>query len=138
MKLLKLRFRFAAGFTLLEVVVAMAIVGLGIVTLLEVFSSGLRLGARSAIRTEVMNSGRQVMDELLARRDLPDGAERGALDQRSRWQLTVQPAKQDPDELTLSNDWELKDVALEITVTDAGRERHVELKTRRLVKKENR
>jgi general secretion pathway protein I len=138
MRLLKLRFRFAAGFTLLEVVVAMAIVGLGIVTLLEVFSSGLRLGARSAIRTEVMNSGRQVMDELLARRALPDGAERGALDQRSRWQLRVQPARQDPDELTLSNDWELKDVDLEITVTDAGRERHVELKTRRLVKKENR
>jgi hypothetical protein len=112
--------------------------GLGVVTLLEVFSSGLRLGARSAIRTEVMNSGRQVMDELLVERTLPEGTEEGALDRGSRWRLRVQPVRQDSDELTLSRDWELKEVALEITVTDAGRERRVELKTMRLVKKENR
>ena len=40
------------GFTLLEVVVAMAIVGLGVVALLEIFSLGLRLETRSAARTE--------------------------------------------------------------------------------------
>lgn len=138
MKSLKFPLSSSTGFTLLEVVVAMAIVGLGIVTLLEVFSSGLRLGARSAIRTEVINSGRQLLDGLLVRRALPDESEAGALDQGSRWQLSVQPVKQEADELTLSNDWELKDVALDITVTDAGRQRRVELKTRRLVKKENR
>lgn len=138
MKSPKFPFRSAAGFTLLEVVVAMAIVGLGVVTLLEVFSSGLRLGARSTIRTDVINSGRQIMDELLVRSALPEGAEEGTLDNRSRWRLRVQPIKQVPDELTLSSDWELKDVDLEITVTDAGRERRVDLKTRRLVKKDNR
>jgi len=53
----------AKGFTLLEVVVAMTIVGLGIVTLLQIFSLGLRLGARSTVRTEVVTDGRQVMDD---------------------------------------------------------------------------
>jgi prepilin-type N-terminal cleavage/methylation domain-containing protein len=62
-----------AGFTLLEVVVAMAIVGLGVVTLLEIFSLGLRLGARSSFDTESMAYGRLVMDEVLARRDIDAG-----------------------------------------------------------------
>ena len=138
MKLAKAQLRFAAGFTLLEVVVAMTIVGLGVVTLLEIFSMGLRLGARSAVRTEVINSGRQVMDEFLVRRSLPEGTEEGTFDSRSRWQLRVQPVRQDSDELTLSNQWELREVAVNITVSDAGRERRVELKTMRLVKKDDR
>jgi prepilin-type N-terminal cleavage/methylation domain-containing protein len=54
-----------AGFTLLEVVVAMTIVGLGVVTLLQIFSFGLRLGAKSTVQTEAMAYGREMMDELL-------------------------------------------------------------------------
>ena len=45
------------GFTLLEIIVAMAIVGLGVVTLLQIFSLGLRLGARSSVETESMAYG---------------------------------------------------------------------------------
>lgn len=116
----------------------MTIVGLGVVTLLEIFSMGLRVGARSAIRTEVINSGRQVMDEFLARRGLLEGTEAGTFDQKSRWQLRVQPVNQGPDELSLSSGLELKEVALDIIVTEAGRERRVELKTLRLVKKDDR
>lgn len=122
---------------MLEVVVAMAIVGLGVVTLLEIFSSGLQLGARSQDRTEALAYGRQVMDQFLARRRLTEGAEQGTLGEHNRWKLQVQPLR--PVEgLTLGKDWELKDVALEIIVSEAGRERRVELRTLRLVKKENR
>src|SRR3970040_2166392 len=52
------------GFTLLEVLVAMTIVGLGVVTVIEVFSMGLRLGSRSADQTEAMTYGRQVMEDF--------------------------------------------------------------------------
>ena len=52
----------AKGFTLLEVVVAMTIVGLGVVTLLEIFSMGLRLGTRSTYRTDAVVQGRRIMD----------------------------------------------------------------------------
>ena len=127
----------AKGFTLLEVVVAMTIVGLGVVTLLEIFSLGLRLGARSAIRTEVMSDGRQVMDNFLARGALQEGTERGTIDPKSRWVLQVQGMKDSSTELSLSNAWELKQVALDVVVSDAGRERHVELNTLRLVRKKN-
>jgi general secretion pathway protein I len=129
--------RAVDGFTLLEVVVAMAIVGLGVVTLLELFSMGLRLGARSAARTEANSYARQVMDEVLARRTLQDGTERGSAEPNRRWTLQIQSLPQSDQTLTLSNNWELKEISLNMAVMDAGRERHVELRTLRLVPKAN-
>jgi prepilin-type N-terminal cleavage/methylation domain-containing protein len=137
MKYLSTRGRSAQGFTLLEVVVAMTIVGLGVVTLLEIFSLGLRLGARSTVRTEVITDGRQVMDQFLSRAALPEGTERGTLSPQSRWQLQVQERKNAATELSLSNNWELKEIALDISVNDGGRERRLELSTLRLVRKKN-
>lgn len=136
MTLVNSRFRSSRGFTLLEIVVAMTIVGLGVVTLLEVFSSGLRLGARSQDRTEVITQGRQVMDQFLAGRTLAEGTEQGIIGENGRWKLQVQPVRS-AEELSLGNDWELKEIALDIIVLESGSERRVELRTLRLVKKGN-
>lgn len=134
MTLVKLRLGFSQGFTLLEVLVAMTIVGLGVVALLEVFSSGLQLGTRSRDRTEAVAHGRQVMDQFLARPVMMEGTEQGTIGESNRWQLQVKPVR--PAEgLTLGNDWELKEIALEIIVPESDRERRVELRTLRLVKK---
>ena len=136
MTLIKSYFGSSRGFTLLEIVVAMTIVGLGVVTLLEVFSSGLRLGARSQDRTEVITQGRQVMDQFLTRRTLTEGTEQGTIGENGRWKLHVQPVRS-AEELILGNDWELREIALEIIVAESSRERRVELRTLRLVKKGN-
>jgi general secretion pathway protein I len=135
--LVESRLGSGGGFTLLEVVVAMAIVGLGVVTLLEIFSSGLQLGARSRDRTEAVAYGRQVMDQFLARPRLAEGTEHGKIGESNRWQVQVQPVKQ-IDGLALGNDWELKEITLEIFVPESGRERRIELRTLRLVKKGDR
>jgi prepilin-type N-terminal cleavage/methylation domain-containing protein len=124
------------GFTLIEVVVAMTIVGLGVVTLLELFSSGLRLGAGSTLRTEAVTNGRRMMDEVLTRRNLTEGTEQGRIDETTRWKLQVQPVRDRAERLTLGTDWELKEVALDIVVNELGRDRHLEFRTLRLVKKE--
>ena len=136
MTLVNSRFRSSRGFTLLEIVVAMTIVGLGVVTLLEVFSSGLRLGTRSQDRTEVITQGRQVMDQFLAGRTLAEGTEQGIIGENGRWKLQVQPVRS-AEELSLGNDWELKEIALDIIVPESSSERRVELRTLRLVKKGN-
>src|SRR5687768_8775237 len=136
MTLVNSRFRSSRGFTLLEIVVAMTIVGLGVVTLLEVFSSGLRLGARSQDRTEVITQGRQVMDQFLAGRTLAEGTVQGIIGENGRWKLQVQPVRS-AKELSLGNDWELKEIALDIIVPESSSERRVELRTLRLVKKGN-
>jgi prepilin-type N-terminal cleavage/methylation domain-containing protein len=130
-------FSLSPGFTLLEVVVAMTIVGIGVVTLLEIFSSGLRLGSRSSAATEAMIYGRQAMDEILLRRRIEEGPQQGSLNERARWKLGVEPVREPPDTLSLSSAWELKEITLDMRVTDTGRDRPVELRTYRLVRKKN-
>jgi len=124
-----------AGFTLLEVIVAMAIVGLGVVTLLEIFSLGLRLGARSSVETESMAYGRLVMDEVLARRNIDEGATQGNFQDRGRWQLRIQTVNEPARTLSLGAGWELKRVSVAMRLRDAGKEREVELMTLKLVRK---
>jgi prepilin-type N-terminal cleavage/methylation domain-containing protein len=127
----------SAGFTLLEVVVAMTIVGIGVVTLLEIFSLGLRLGSRSSAATEAMAYGRQAMDEILLRRKIEEGAQQGVLNDQTRWRLGIEPVREPPETLALSSAWELKEITLDMRVTEAGKDRPVELRTYRLVRKNN-
>ncbi len=122
-----------SGFTLLEVVVAMAIVGLGVVTLLEIFSLGLRLGAKSSEDTESMAYGRQVMEEVLARVSIEHGANQGALQERGGWQLRVEDVREPERTLSLASAWQLKEVTVGVRLAGAGRD--VELKTFKLVRK---
>jgi prepilin-type N-terminal cleavage/methylation domain-containing protein len=116
------------GFTLLEVVVGMAIVGLGVVTLLEIFSSGLRLGTKSSEKTETILYGRQVMDEALIRRDDRLGGQDGSFGERYRWRLEMNPLRE-ASTLDLSSKWELREITLEMGNL-------LQMKTFRLVKKE--
>jgi len=123
--------RSAAGFTLIEVLVALTILGLGVVTLLQIFSLGLRLGARSAARTESAADGARAMDELLARKKLA-GDESGSFGAGGRWQAQIQTVRE-PAALDLAQTWELKEVGLELF--NDRRERLIGLKTLRLSKK---
>ena len=134
---MQLRRYCVKGFTLLEVLVAMTIVGLGVVTLLQIFSLGLRLGSRSSASTAAITYGAQTMDELLARKKPLEGSEAGALGAEVRWKASVQAAAPPPQSLDLASIWELKEVTLETSVIDGGRERRVEFKTFRLAKKAN-
>jgi prepilin-type N-terminal cleavage/methylation domain-containing protein len=123
------------GFTLLEVLVAVTIVGLGVVTVLQIFSLGLRLGARSTTSTEAVTYGARVMDELLARKKLFEGSNSGTLGPAARWKSQVQAVRDSSPSLNLSSNWELKEVAVEMTVMEGERERRVDFSTLRLTKK---
>ena len=122
-----------SGFTLVEVVVALAIVGMGVVTLFEIFSSGLRLETRSSGRTEVAAYSRQAIDEFLIRREVRDGRLEGSINERYRWGIEVQPFRED-DQLA-SVGWDLKEITVEMRYREEGRDKRAELKTLRLVKK---
>ena len=122
---------------MLEVLVALTIVGLGVVTLLQIFSQGLRLQARSNVRTDAILQGSRVMDELLARRKLAEGSDSGKFGADGRWTAQIQNRREPPSSLGLSSNWELKEVAVEMVVRDGERERQIDLKTLRLGKKAN-
>jgi prepilin-type N-terminal cleavage/methylation domain-containing protein len=55
----------AAGFTLLEIAVALAILGVGIVTCLQIFGGSLRLQDRATRQSRAVLHARAAMDALL-------------------------------------------------------------------------
>ena len=64
------------GFTLIEIAIGMAILGLGVVSALEVFGSAVRVARISARRTEAIMHAKALMDSSLwaatAQRDLAE------------------------------------------------------------------
>ena len=127
--------KFERGFTLLEVVVAMAIVGLGVMTLFEALSAGLRLEMRSSDQTRAITYSRQAIDGFLIRRGIRDGGEEGSAGGRHRWSVEVRPF-QESSQLS-SVRWDLKEVRLRVRYREGEREKEVVLKTLRLLKKNN-
>src|SRR5262245_64864247 len=63
------------GFTLLEVAVAMAILGVGVTTCFEIFGSSLRLEERASRQTRAVLHARAAMDALLFQPDVKDHTE---------------------------------------------------------------
>jgi general secretion pathway protein I len=82
--------KFNKGFTLIEVVVALAIVGVGLTVIIELFSGGLRLARASMEYTKAVNYARTKMEEMTVKRTIVEGTEEGESDDRSfRWQVAV-------------------------------------------------
>jgi general secretion pathway protein I len=77
------------GFTLIEIVVAMAILGVGLIVVIELFSGGLRLGRASEDYTKAVGLARLKMEEFTLRESLEEGNEAGDFDRDFRWQVGV-------------------------------------------------
>ena len=70
-----MRARARAGFTLLEIAVALAVLGVGVVTCLEIFSASLRIQDRASRETRAVLAGRAAMDALLFQPEISDHSE---------------------------------------------------------------
>jgi prepilin-type N-terminal cleavage/methylation domain-containing protein len=67
--------RARAGFTLLEIAVALAILGVGIVTCLQLFGGSLRLQEQASRESRAVLHARAAMDALLFQPDISDHSE---------------------------------------------------------------
>ncbi len=78
------------GFTLIEVVVALAILAIGLTIIIELFSGGLRLGRASMEYTKAVNYARMKMEESMAKSAIEEGTQEGESDDKTlRWQMGV-------------------------------------------------
>ncbi len=64
-----------AGFTLLEIAVALAILGIGVVACMQIFGGSLRLQDRASRETRAVLYARALMDELLIRPEIKNHTE---------------------------------------------------------------
>jgi len=88
----------ASGFTLLEVMVALAILGIGIVTVLELFAGSLRLGVKASRYTLAAIYAQNVMNHLFTQTFLDDREESGELPGGYAWRSRVQEIHPDEDQ----------------------------------------
>jgi general secretion pathway protein I len=78
------------GFTLIEVVVALAILGVGLTVIIELFSGGLRLARTSMEYTKAVNYARTKMEEFAVKPTIEEGTGEGeSEDKVFRWQVAV-------------------------------------------------
>jgi general secretion pathway protein I len=80
------------GFTLMEVLVAMAILGIGLAILLELFSGGLRSARVSEEYTRALWYGKAKMEEMLTAKDLSEGVTEDTFDSHFSWKSEVTKA----------------------------------------------
>jgi general secretion pathway protein I len=108
------------GFTLLEVIVAMALFAAGIVALYSMYSGALRLSAGSRDASASVIYARQRMEEALRVPDPVEGVEQGTFGDRFRWTVRTSigpPAEDTPyDEIRLRVTVMWKDGEAERTV----------------------
>lgn len=77
------------GFTLIEVLIAVAILGIGLTIIIELFSGALRLGRATEEYTKAVNYARMKMEEIAVKPVVEEGTEEGSFDDTYRWQVEV-------------------------------------------------
>jgi general secretion pathway protein I len=115
------------GFTLLEIMVALAILSLGIVTVLELFSGSLHVGVKASRHTQAALYAQNIMDRVFAQTTIEDGEERGEFPDGYTWIARVQESRPDDDGSRLQPDqpnqldfFHLKEIEVQISWDENG------------------
>jgi len=126
------------GFTLIEVVVALAILGVGLIVIIELFSGGLRLGRTTEEYTRAMGYARMKMEEITVQPSLKEGTEEGEFADGYRWRLGVKRMEILPEEkkADYKPPVELLQVRVEILWKSGSRERSADLQSYKMIKME--
>jgi general secretion pathway protein I len=82
----------AAGFTLMEVLVAVAVLGIGLGVLLDLFGGGLRSAKVAEEYTWAMWHARAKMEEVLSAKNISEGVTEDTFDSQYSWKSEVTKA----------------------------------------------
>jgi general secretion pathway protein I len=126
-----------AGFTLLEVLVAMMILGLSLGAILQQFALASRAGSASADATRATVLAREKIEELKMQRELSESVGRGSFDDGFEWETSVEFYGYDGIEDPVFEDMNYETYRLSAVVTwrVGNRSKQVELVTLRTMPK---
>lgn len=124
---------------MIEIVVAMAILGVGLIAIIELFSGGLRLGRTSEEYTKAVGLARMKMEEFALKENVEEGNEVGDFDQDFRWQVGVKKLDILPAEnfTEFRPPVELYQIKVNIIWRSGTRERSAGIETYKTVKVED-
>ncbi len=83
----------SSGFTLIEVVIALGLMGIALIVLIELFSGALRLGKTANEYSRATAWARMKLEAVILQPQLHEGLEEGELPESSHWQLEIKKAE---------------------------------------------
>ena len=127
------------GFTLLEIMVALAILGIALTVILQQFSAGLRSVRISREYTAAVIHAREKMEECCLNQKLAEKEETGEFEDGYKWRVVVAPFKEEKKNEGESTEFLLLtmyDIKSTVSWDGGGKSRQVELATVKVVPKE--
>ncbi len=87
------------GFTLIEIVVSLAIIGVGLLGIIELFSGGLRTERIAAEYSKAVEYAHLKMEEIALTPSFQEGKEEGQFNEQFRWEVSRQKVDLLPEEV---------------------------------------
>ena len=118
-----MRRRGEAGFTLIEIAIAMAVLGLGVVSALQVFGGSMQLARNAGRRSEAVMHAKALLDSSLWAPELTATESRGEIGDGFRWERIIRRAGgedgvqgQDKDEQGFARETEVRLAVITVVV----------------------
>ena len=121
-----------AGFTLLEVLVALALLGVAVTVVLQLFSANLRSISASEEYVAGSLEAQAKMREVLEDKDISEGTQNGITDNGYRFQVSVSDSLTERSE---SLSVKLMEIEVKVYWTQGNKEKFLTLKTLKMVEK---
>jgi general secretion pathway protein I len=121
--------RTEEGFTLLEVIVALAILSVAFALAMELLAAGVRSAKASEDYTQAVLLARQKMAEVVVTPNLEGSADKGDFDRGFHWYSEVQPLSQEEERDPAAR---LYQVRVRVTWPGRGAEKSLDLYTFRM------
>jgi general secretion pathway protein I len=131
------------GFTLLEILLAISILGVALTVIMQQFSAGLRIGHTSRTYTTATAYAKQKLEEFQLEEEMEEGEEAGDFEDGYTWKVSVLPYEDYREEGETEEDEELfEHLPLEmyrlesvVSWVEGEKEKSVSLVTLKTVKK---
>ncbi|UPG94928.1 type IV pilus modification PilV family protein [Luteibacter aegosomatissinici] len=123
--------RRAAGFSLLEVIAAIAVLAITFAALMQVAGSAISLTTRANERTQAALRARSLLDGAFIMEPVQEGSSEGRFDDTYRWRLNVAPFNVGDAPTDTGNGARMYRLDLDVLWGDDGRERRAHFSTLR-------
>jgi general secretion pathway protein I len=138
--MIKLSSQNQSGFTLLEILLAISILGVAITVIMQQFSAGLRIARTSQTYTTATIYAKQKLEELQVEEEMKEKEESGSFDDGYYFRVSIMPYEEymeDEEDEELFDHLPLEMFRLESVVSwkEGEKEKSITLVTLKTVKK---